>query len=155
KTLAALGAGVAGVLVLGIVFVLVLTRGGGAQTLTEGGVALVAADAGTSTQSAAGGNTPPPPRPEVEEQIKDGIALVKKGDYASATEQLTALAEANPGRADIHRALVDAYMATKRPSDAMDEAEKTIGIDPNMTKENELRAHIRNAALTGGKDAED
>jgi serine/threonine-protein kinase len=160
KMLAAVGAGVTGVLVLVVVFIVVLTHKGGAQTLADGGVALTTADVGTIAQSSSGGSsgnavTPPPPRPDIDAQIKQAVDLCDKGDYHSAIEQLAALALANPGRAEIHRALVDAYMGTKRQAEAMDEAKETLDLDPTLVKDKDLRAQIRNAALTGGKDAED
>jgi eukaryotic-like serine/threonine-protein kinase len=144
-------AGAGGIVVLAAIFVVILTRGGGATTVPNG------IDAGTiavaSTPSAS--VKPPPIRPDTEPKILAAIALVDKGDYGTAITQLTELEKTNDARTDIHRALVDAYMATKRSGDAMDEAGRVLTLDPGFSRDKALRLHVRNAALTGGKDAED
>jgi serine/threonine-protein kinase len=156
KTFAAAAAGILGLLALVGIFLLVLRRAPHTQVLEDGAVSVIADDAAPSAGGAESASAGPTPiRPEVEAQIKEAIALAARGDNATAIEQLSALALANPTRPEIHRALVDAYMGTKRPADAMDEAATTLGLDPGATKDKEFRTTIRNVALTGGKEAED
>jgi eukaryotic-like serine/threonine-protein kinase len=145
-------AGVAGIVVLVAIFVVVLTSAGSrAETGADSGVAQVG-----STPTGSGSVPKPPPiRPDLEPRILAAIALVDKGDYGTAIAQLTELEKANDTRTDIHRALVDAYMATKRPVDAMEEVARVLELDPGFSRDKALRLHIRNAALTGGKEAED
>ena len=153
RTVVAIGASLAGVLALVMVVIIILTRGGSPGTTTLADGATVA----TSSSSAPKPTSPTrsAQKPEVETQIRDAIALVDKGDYATAISQLTDLQRTNASRTDIHRALVDAYMATKQPSLAMEEAAKTLAVDGGFAKDKQLRLHVRNAALTGGKEAEE
>ncbi len=142
-----------GVVVLVAIFLVVLMTGGktGGQTSADGGVIAL----GSTAKPTASVPPPPPIRPDVEARILTAIALVDKGDYGTAITQLSELEKTNEGRTDIHRALLDAYMATKRPSDAMDEVARVLKIDAGFSRDKALRLHVRNAALTGGKEAED
>ncbi len=149
-------AGAAGIVVLVAIFVVVLTTGGTKQqTVTGADGGVVAVGSSPSATGSIARPPPPPIRPDLEPRILSAIALVDKGDYATAITQLTELEAANDGRTDIHRALVDAYMATKRSADAMDEVARVLVIDAGFSRDRALRLHVRNAALTGGKDAED
>jgi eukaryotic-like serine/threonine-protein kinase len=152
KTAAAIGAGIAAVLTLAIALIVVLTRGGGATmtTLPDGAVAPLGSGSATGEAPASSAAAL-----RVAEQIKNAIALANEGDYATAIAKLVELEESNPARPDIHRALVDAYMGTKRPVDAMDEAGRALNLDATLAKDKGLRLHVRNVALTGGKGAED
>jgi hypothetical protein len=145
-------AGAAGIAVLLLIFVIVLASGGKGTTTTGatdgGAMAIGSLPTGT-------GSPPPLIKPDLEPRILAAIALVDKGDYATAISELTDLEKANDSRTDIHKALVDAYMATKRPSEAMDEASALFKLDLGFTRNTAIRLHVRNAALTGGKEAED
>jgi serine/threonine-protein kinase len=100
--------------------------------------------------------TPPPATTETpvskseEEEIKAALADIDKGDYGSGITALTQLEADHMDRADIHRALYRAYMATKSPKDAMREAGLLFKADPTALKDEKLLEDIRNTAV--GKD---
>jgi serine/threonine-protein kinase len=58
-------------------------------------------------------------------------------------------------RADVHRALMKAYLATGATKDAMREAGLLVKADPTAAKDPKLLEDVRNAALGGGPPADE
>ncbi|HEY8075595.1 MAG TPA: serine/threonine-protein kinase [Labilithrix sp.] len=93
-----------------------------------------------------------PPSP-LDQRIKEGIAMIDRGDYASGTKELEALLpEVEEPREDIHRALFTAYASTEQPEKALREAKAWLKANPSLdvTKEEKLRVEVRNDALKEG-----
>ena len=59
------------------------------------------------------------------------------------------------GRADVHRALMKAYLATSATADAMREAGLLVKADPGRRSDPKLLEDVRNAALAGGAAADE
>ena len=85
--------------------------------------------------------------PTLDAQVAAAIELTDKGDYGSAIAQLKALEEQAGNRADIHRALERAYVATQNPKAAMNEMGLLFAADPSATQDPKLVLEVRNWAL--------
>src|SRR5204863_9371437 len=106
--LIALGGGLAGILVLVIAIVVVLR---GRDNAVDAGVPDAAVVATTDA-------APTVPETSVDEKVKEAIGMIKAGDYNSGIKRLEELGDAVKDREDVHRALFDAYNATKKPKEA-------------------------------------
>jgi len=114
------------------------------------------AGAASSTATATAEPTTPDPTPITrgeEDQIKEALANIDKGNYGSGIAALTALEEDHSNRADIHRALYRAYLATKSPRDAIREASLLFKADPSALSDTKMLEDIRNIAV--GSEAQD
>ncbi len=74
-------------------------------------------------------------------------AKIDKGDYATATDELTAVEKADPDRADVHMLLERAYTGVRNPKEAMREVALWIAADSNAVTDIHLQEDVRNAAL--------
>jgi serine/threonine protein kinase len=99
--------------------------------------------------------TEEPVSPSEESQIKAAFDDIAKGDYGSGITALTAVESDHMDRADIHRALYRAYMATKDTKNAMKEAGLLIKTDPSALEDNKVLEDIRNTAVAGKEPQED
>jgi serine/threonine-protein kinase len=148
RKLVPLAATVTGFGLLLLVMAVVLARSGGGTT--------TGADAGAVATGSASGATDPSaevPRATQEELMKDGLALVEKGDFAAAVEKLEALTGAERERTDVRRGLVLAYGARKAFAEAMREATLLVKADPKAGQDVAIATVIRDAAL--GKEGAD
>ena len=69
------------------------------------------------------------------------VSLTKAGNYSDGVQRLKSLENANPGVADIHRALGEAYAAHRDCAQAMEELRTALRLDPgNKDAERELNA---------------
>jgi hypothetical protein len=139
----AMGAGLLGLVLMVTTIVYVLKgRDGPSAEGAEGGV-VTTADGATVAVDAP-----------LEEKIKDGIAMIQRGDYGSGIEKLESLGDAVQGREDVHRALFNAYLAKKSPKETMREAGLLLKANPNLVQgpkdEVELRVAIRDTTLAEG-----
>ncbi len=115
---------------------------------------MVGADgAALSSPGSAGGDQTEPPS-EDDERIKGALASIDKGDYGTGIATLTTLEPQDMGRADVHRALMKAYLATSAAADAMREAGLLVKADPSAASDPKLLEDVRNAALGGGPAAD-
>lgn len=85
--------------------------------------------------------------PTLDAQVAAAIDLADKGDYGSAIAQLKALEDQAGDRADIHRALERAYVATQNPKEAMKEMKLLFDADPSATQDPKLVLEVRNWAI--------
>ena len=95
---------------------------------------------------------PPPPPPRPPDPTADAVvsaaqAKIDKGDYATATDELTAVEKASPERADVHMLLERAYTGVRNPQAAMREVALWIAADPSAVTDIHLQEDVRNAAL--------
>jgi hypothetical protein len=81
--------------------------------------------------------------------------MLKRGDYASGIEKLHGIDREAKGRADVHEALLAAYTATKKPQEAMTEAEALLKVRPSAAKDLKLRVPVRDAAIGSDPGAAD
>ena len=140
----AMGAGILGLIVLVTAVVYVFK---GRESPTD------AADAsGLVSTSSDGGTTAPAIDPSTEERIKEGIAMIERGDYGSGIKRLEELGDAVQSREDVHRALFAAFSATDRDREACREAGLVFKSNPNLVLRDEvkLRVQIRDTALKEG-----
>ena len=140
---------VAGAAVLAVVGIAVTaaafrTHGGAQQETLEGGVAL----AGNTSSAAASVSGWAAVRPTLDVQIKDGIALVEKGDYASGIEKLSALPDEGRNRPEVRRALATAYAETEKYEDCMNVVTAWLSEDPTVASDQKARIMIRDAAIS-------
>ena len=134
----ALAASALGVVLLVVLLVVVVSSGrGGAATVSASvsGGAIIATP------------PPPPPDPKVDEVVSAAQSKIDKGDYATATEELSAVEKANPDRADVHMLLERAYTGVRNHKSAMVEAGLWLSADPNAVADIHLQEDVRNAAL--------
>jgi serine/threonine protein kinase len=109
----------------------------------------------TTTVSADGSVTQAPvviDEPEKtpdDDRIAAALASIDKGDYGTSIATLTTLEPQQMGRADVHRALMKAYLATGGTNDAMREAGLLVKSDPSAAGDPKLQEDVRNAALAG------
>ncbi len=144
--LLAAGAGTLGLVVL-VAAIVVVLQGREGDGAADGG--LVANGTATAQSSAP---ERPPSAP-----IADAIAMIERGDYGSGIKKLEALGDQVTGREDVHRALLEAYGATDRDKEAMQQASLVLKGNPtlDLEKEKKLRTEVRNTAVkTGSKDAD-
>jgi serine/threonine protein kinase len=107
------------------------------------------AAASPSSGSGAGGDQTAVQTAE-DERIKGALASIDKGDYGTGIATLTTLEPADMDRADVHRALMKAYLATGATADAMRETGLLVKADPGSATDTKLLEDVRNAALLGG-----
>jgi serine/threonine-protein kinase len=93
--------------------------------------------------------------PKDDDRIAAALASIDKGDYGTGIATLTTLEPADMGRADVHRALMKAYLATGDTRNAMREAGLLLKADPSSLKDQKLQEDVRNAALAGGPAADE
>jgi serine/threonine-protein kinase len=111
-----------------------------------------AADGAASIANAAADQ---PGSSEDDDRIKAALASIDKGDYGTGIATLTTLEPADMGRADVHRALLKAYLATSATADAMREAGLLVKTEPGSATDPKLLEEVRNAALAGGPAADE
>jgi serine/threonine-protein kinase len=111
---------------------------------------LTAAPDGAAIGSSAGGAQNDTPSPD-EERIRGALASIDKGDYGTGIATLTTLEAGDMDRADVHRALMKAYLATGATADGMREAGLLVKADPSAGNDPKLLEDVRNAALGGGQ----
>jgi serine/threonine protein kinase len=126
------------------------------------GVVVVAMTRGASApvgsaRSAASGEVAPPRaahvEPTADEAVASAQANIDKGDFATATDQLTAVEKTSPDRIDVHRGLEKAYTGARNSREAMREAGLWLASDPAAAADLKLQEDVRNAALV--RDAQD
>jgi serine/threonine protein kinase len=126
----------AAALLIGVV-VMAMTRGGSAPA----GLA----------RSAAPGEVAQPRtghiEPSADEVVASAQANIDKGDFATATDQLTAVEKTSPDRIDVHRGLEKAYTGARNAREAMREAGLWLASDPAAATDLKLQEDVRNAAL--------
>ena len=125
-----------------VIFVVVLT-GAGKTTKT-------AVDAGVAPRVAVSAK---PVDKDLDTQINEAVEETKKGNYATGIAKLSVLEDAHGDRADIHRELEKAYIATHATKDAMREAELWLKTDVKAIDDLKLLEDVRNSAI--GKEAAD
>ncbi len=106
----------------------------------------------TAGSGAGGDETKPNPE---DERIKGALASIDKGDYGTGIATLTTLETGDMDRADVHRALTKAYLATGATADAMRETGLLLKADPGSASDPKLLEDVRNAALGGGPAADE
>lgn len=141
--LIATGAGVVGLIALVIAVVVAVRHRDLASEFNDA--------AGLAADSDSGSPSPTPTTAEGE-QIGDAIGMIRRGDYGSGIKQLNDLGDLIQNRPDAHRALLEAYIGTDRPKEAMKEAGLVIQTQPNIVllEETKLRVNIRDTALLEG-----
>jgi hypothetical protein len=87
--------------------------------------------------------------PGVDSQVAAAIEAIDKGDYATGIDKLVELERAHPERAEIHRSLEKAYVATHASADAMNEADAWLKSDPAAVNDLKLAEDVRNTAVFG------
>jgi hypothetical protein len=112
----------------------------------DGSAATAPASSGAGA-SASAPSLPPPPDPRVDQAVQAAQALIDKGDYGEAIDELTAAAKNAPERADVHMLLMRAYSGVRNASAAMHEADAWLSADPSAAADLKLEEEIRNAAL--------
>ena len=105
-----------------------------------------------STLPSVSVSVPPPPPPRPPDPTADAVvsaaqAKIDKGDYATATDELTAVEKTSPERADVHMLLERAYTGVRNPQAAMREVALWIAADPTAVTDIHLQEDVRNAAL--------
>jgi eukaryotic-like serine/threonine-protein kinase len=96
---------------------------------------------------------PKPPDPQADEIVSTAQAKIDKGDFATAIDELAAVEDKDPTRADVHMLLERAYRGVRNPAGEMREAEHWLAVDANAASDLKLQEDIRNAALM--PDAQD
>jgi len=96
---------------------------------------------------------PKPPDPQADEIVATAQIKIDKGDYATAIDELTAVEQKDPARADVHMLLERAYRGVRNPGGEMREADQWLAVDANAAADLKLQEDIRNAALL--PDAQD
>ncbi len=140
----ALAGGTFGLLVVAGVIALVVETDHGAT---------VPAASGSASSSAAPQPPPPPPDPAVDEVVVAAQAKIDKGDFATAIDELTAVENKPPDRADVHALLEKAYLGARNNTAAMREAGLWLAADSNAAADAKLQEDVRNTALV--KDGQD
>ena len=122
--LAAIAATVLAILSLIVVIFVVMGRSPkrGVNVGPDGGVLAAGTGSGEQVQGAS----------EDDDKINGALASIDKGDYGTGIATLTHLGPADMGRADVHRALMKAYLATSATADAMREAGLLVKADPGV-----------------------
>ena len=117
-----------------------------AGTTADGGALVSPSGAGGDVTRAASAD---------DERINAALASIDKGDYGTGIATLTTLEPGDMDRADVHRALMKAYLATGAAADAMREAGLLVKADPSAANDPKLLEDVRNAALGGGSAADE
>ena len=92
--------------------------------------------------------------PSVDDRILAALASIDKGDYGTGIATLTTLETQEMARADVHRALLKAYLATGASKDAMREVGLLVKADATAATDPKVLEDVRNAAIGKG-DASD
>jgi serine/threonine protein kinase len=137
RKLVAVGVAVLAVVVLVVVGIFVLPRDGEAPAVV------------TAPSHSAAAAAPPAATqdPTADAVVSAAQAKIDKGDYATATDELTAVEKVDPERADVHMLLERAYTGVRNPQAAMREVGLWIATDPNAVTDIHLQEDVRNAAL--------
>jgi serine/threonine-protein kinase len=138
--LVAAGGGLLGLVVLVTTIIYILASRDPRTTTMDG------AEAGTTTTGIIQSE------PSVDAKVKDAIAKIDSGDYASGIKTIDDLGEEVQGREDVHRALFKAYGQTDRPKEAMREVANILKAKPDIDvgKETNLRVAVRDTGLREG-----
>jgi serine/threonine-protein kinase len=144
--IAAIVATVAAILSLMVVIVVVMGRGPKRLSAQNPDGAAAIAPTGSADLPAAS---------DEDDRIKAALASIDKGDYGTGIATLTTLEPSDMGRADVHRALLKAYLATSATADAMREAALLVKAEPGTASDPKLLEEVRNAALAGGPAADE
>jgi serine/threonine-protein kinase len=107
----------------------------------------------TDTSGSAVIVPPRPPDPKVDEIVTAAQAKIEKGDFATAIDELDAIEQKHPERADVHMLLERAYTGVRNSRDAMREAGAWLAVDANAAADPKLEEDVRNASLF--RDAQD
>ena len=91
----------------------------------------------------------------VDDKISAALASIDKGDYGTGIATLTTLETQQMARADVHRALLKAYLATGASSDAMREVGLLVKADPTAASDPKVLEDVRNAAIGKGDAADE
>jgi eukaryotic-like serine/threonine-protein kinase len=142
RRLVSIGATALAIVVLVVVTVLVMGRSSNRT--------LAMADGAVAT-----GSTAAQKPSEEDDRINAALASIDKGDYGTGIATLTTLEPADMERADVHRALMRAYVATGATSDAMRETGLLLKVDPGSASDPKLLEDVRNVALAGGPAADE
>jgi serine/threonine-protein kinase len=110
----------------------------GVATLADGGTATVIV----------------PAAPSNDDKIEAALASIDKGDYGTGIATLTTLEAEEIDRADVHRALLKAYLATGASAEAMREVGLLVKADPASASDPKLIEDVRNAAIGKGDAAD-
>jgi hypothetical protein len=135
--------GVAGGAITVVILLVVIAKifNGGQPTLGGPDGAVV----GTTATTVDTNGTSPDKTPD--ERVQDALSLLDKGDYASGIEQLKRVDQEVSGRKDVHKGLLRAYLAVKKPEDAMKQAQELLKIDPDSVNDRELRIAVLDTAI--------
>jgi serine/threonine-protein kinase len=90
-----------------------------------------------------------------DDRIAAALASIDKGDYGTGIATLTTLEPQEMARADVHRALLKAYLATGASSDAMREVGLLVKADASATNDPKVLEDVRNAAIGKGDAADE
>jgi serine/threonine-protein kinase len=91
----------------------------------------------------------------VDDRIVAALASIDKGDYGTGIATLTTLEPQEMSRADVHRALLKAYLATGASNDAMREVGLLVKADPTTANDPKILEDVRNAAIGKGDSADE
>jgi serine/threonine-protein kinase len=94
-----------------------------------------------------------PPDPKIDEIVNGAQGKIDKGDFATAIDELDAIEQKHPDRADVHMLLERAYTGVRNSRDAMREAGAWLAVDPSASGDAKLEEDVRNASLF--RDAQD
>jgi serine/threonine-protein kinase len=137
RRLAIVAVGLGGVLLLLAFLIIAVASGGSAKPAAS---AVVSSEVPVPT-------APPPPDPTADQVVLEAQGKIDKGDFATAIDELTALEEKNPERADVHMLLERAYTGVRNGPAAMGEAGRWLEADPSAAADLKLQEDVRNAAL--------
>jgi serine/threonine-protein kinase len=115
----------------------------GGVTLADGGIASASGDGKDAASSVN------------DDKIAAALASIDKGDYGTGIATLTTLEPEELGRADVHRALLKAYLATGASAEAMREVGLLLKADPSTAADPKLLEDVRNAAIGKGEAADE
>jgi hypothetical protein len=90
-----------------------------------------------------------------DDRIVAALASIDKGDYGTGIATLTTLEPQEMSRADVHRALLKAYLATGASSDAMREVGLLLKADASAANDPKVLEDVRNAAIGKGEAADE
>jgi serine/threonine protein kinase len=91
----------------------------------------------------------------MDDRIVAALASIDKGDYGTGIATLTTLEPEEMSRADVHRALLKAYLATGASNDAMREVGLLVKADPTAAGDPKVLEDVRNAAIGKGDAADE
>jgi len=85
--------------------------------------------------------------PKMDDRVAEASAKIDRGDCSGAIEELLPLERADGDRADVHKLLERAYLATHAVRDALREADLWLASDEAAAADPKLQEDVRNAAL--------